>query len=354
MAVKRKADNGASLAKLKKDLAQGDIGKLYLFYGEETYLRDFYLDKLQKAVIGDDTDNLIRLDGCASETDQSVKKTAIVPQLIAEIEGYPMFAEKKMITVWDFDIYGVDAKSTTDLEPCLSNLPDYVCIVIVYGGTVPGEEKKNKKLEPILAAAARRVEFGRQSRPDLVKWVQRRFEAEKKRCGEQEALYLLDLTGGLMRDTIPEIAKVAAYARQEQITRGDIDAVATPVRETVIFRMTDAVAARSSGTAIALLEQLLRQGTTDEMTALQMLCRTMRQLYAARISLDAGEDSATFAAQMRINRYVADNLQMQARRFRPDALRNAVRLCFACEQSIFSAPDKQVALDTLITELCLL
>lgn len=39
MAYKTKPDT-AGLAQLKKDLAQGKPGRLYVFHGEETYLRD--------------------------------------------------------------------------------------------------------------------------------------------------------------------------------------------------------------------------------------------------------------------------------------------------------------------------
>ena len=47
MPPKGKADNTA-YQKLKKDIANGSIGRLYVFHGEETYLRDFYLGQMKK------------------------------------------------------------------------------------------------------------------------------------------------------------------------------------------------------------------------------------------------------------------------------------------------------------------
>ena len=46
MAVKRKAPD-AGYVKLKKDLAEGEIGPAYLFHGEESYLREYYLSQLR-------------------------------------------------------------------------------------------------------------------------------------------------------------------------------------------------------------------------------------------------------------------------------------------------------------------
>ena len=36
---------------LKKDLAGGTPGRLYIFHGEETYLRDYYLGKLRELLL---------------------------------------------------------------------------------------------------------------------------------------------------------------------------------------------------------------------------------------------------------------------------------------------------------------
>ena len=47
MPPKGKADNTA-YQKLKKDIKEGTISTLYVFHGEEAYLRDFYLGQMKK------------------------------------------------------------------------------------------------------------------------------------------------------------------------------------------------------------------------------------------------------------------------------------------------------------------
>lgn len=41
----------AAYQQLKKDLAAGSIGSLYIFHGEEAYLRDFYLGEMKKKTV---------------------------------------------------------------------------------------------------------------------------------------------------------------------------------------------------------------------------------------------------------------------------------------------------------------
>ena len=48
MAGRQAAADGAALKKLKQDLKEGAVGQLYVFHGEESYLRDFYLGQLRK------------------------------------------------------------------------------------------------------------------------------------------------------------------------------------------------------------------------------------------------------------------------------------------------------------------
>ena len=47
MAKTNNAD-AAAVKQLKSDLSAGTLGQLYIFHGEEAYLRDFYLGQLKK------------------------------------------------------------------------------------------------------------------------------------------------------------------------------------------------------------------------------------------------------------------------------------------------------------------
>ena len=62
----------------------------------------------------------------------------------------------------------------------------------------------------------------------LRRWIRRHFRAlgkdiDSRLCGE-----MIELCGDLMQNLQQEIEKIAAYAKGGQITRADIEAVATP------------------------------------------------------------------------------------------------------------------------------
>ena len=47
MAAKATKKSGAALEKLRADIKSGSPENVYIFYGEETYLRDRYLEELK-------------------------------------------------------------------------------------------------------------------------------------------------------------------------------------------------------------------------------------------------------------------------------------------------------------------
>ena len=52
MAYAKKASKNEAYQKLKTDLKEGNpLGNAYLFYGEESYLREYYLGEIKKKLI---------------------------------------------------------------------------------------------------------------------------------------------------------------------------------------------------------------------------------------------------------------------------------------------------------------
>ena len=123
MAYKTKPDT-AGLAQLKKDLAQGKPGRLYVFHGEETYLRDHYLGKLREVLLsgGMGEFNLHRL-----------RPADVNPRALEEaVDCLPMMAERTLVEVTDFDLFKAGEKDREGYIRILSNLPDYCCLIFVY------------------------------------------------------------------------------------------------------------------------------------------------------------------------------------------------------------------------------
>lgn len=282
MAYAKKAPkSNEAYQKFKADLSAGTVGCAYIFYGEESYLREYYLGELRKKLVpaGFEEFNYHRLEG----------KDLTVQALTEMAEAMPMLSERTLIVVTDFDIFKLGEEQREKLIALLDDVPPYCCMVFVYDTVAFKPNKTMKKLCKAIGDHVQAVEFRAQDSNDLIAWIARRFRALDKEIDRQTAEYLIFTCGGLMTGLVPEISKIAAYAKGKAITQKDIDDVADPVLSAEVFRLSDAVLQGNYDLAASILGDLLKM-QTEPIMILAALGSQLRRIYTARLAIDSGKD----------------------------------------------------------------
>ena len=94
-----------------------------------------------------------------------------------------------------------------------------------------------------------------------------------------------------------EIEKIASCAADKIISKKDIDTVATPTTEAVVFDLTDALARGDTDNAAQALTDLL--ALREEPVKLNsLICSQMRGLYLASLAAQSGKTPAMLAEMM--------------------------------------------------------
>ena len=320
MAYTKKAPKeNAAFQALKKALEDGMLGCAYLFYGEESYLREYYLGQMRKQLVpaGFEEFNHHRLEG----------KELTVEALVETAEAMPMMAERTFVEVTDYDIFRQGEEQREKLIAFLEDIPPYCCVVFIYD-TVDYKPNKNmKKLCKALADHVQAVEFRPAESSDLVTWIGRRFRAMGKDIDRQTAEYLIFTCGGLMTGLIPEITKIGTYAKGKTITQKDIDAVADPVLSAEVFRLSDAVLKGNYDGACQILGDLLKM-QTEPIMILAALGSQLRRIYTARMAIDGGKDKYWLMELWEMKSdYPAKLLLSAAQRTSAQWCADAVKMC---------------------------
>ncbi len=345
MAGKKSAGASAGYDKLRADLAADALGTVYLFYGEESYLREFYLAEMRKKLVppGFEEFNFHKLEG-----------KALTAQLLAETaEAMPMLSQRTMVQVVDWDVYKLNEEQRNALIALLEDFPPYCCLVLVYDQLEYKPNKTYKKLYAALEKYAQTVKFQEQSRGELLKWVARRFKAASHTIDAPTAEHLLFTCGSLMNGLIPEIEKISAYAKKERITKADIDAVAAPVLEAQVFEMTGAVSRGNFDRAAEVLGSLLKL-QEEPFLLLALMGKELRKLHTARIALDTGRDKFWLMERWNMRSdYPARLLLENAGRVSRAWCAMAVRRCYETDLRIksVSGADGAEDLKLLLMEL---
>ena len=271
---------------LRRRLKSGLLDRCYLLYGKERYLQDYYGRELRKAVLGseDDSFNLRLLEG----------KNLDLQALADAVDAYPSFAERAMVEVRDYDPYQISEDECKRLFAILEDLPDYCCVVFLFDTVEFKPDKRKKKLWEQLKKLVTLVEFPLQGQSELIRWIQKHYNAKGKEITSEDAAYLLFLCGSQMENLTNEIGKTAVYAKNKSVSRADIDAVVVPVVEAETFKLTDALSARDYERASELMYKLFQLGT-EPIAVNAAIGSQLRRLYAARLVKEAGGNAITLA-----------------------------------------------------------
>ena len=338
MPPKNKPDT-SGFEKLKKDLSAGKPGQLYIFHGEETYLRDHYLNRLREVILAGGLGEFNRHDLSAKDMSPHALEEAV--------DCLPMIAERTLIEVTDFDLFKAGEKE--EYIRILSNLPDYCCLVFLYD-VLEYKPDARTKLAQAVKAHGTAVNFARQSPRELADWVRRHFKAQGKDIDPRLCEELIFLCGDLMHSLQQEVGKIAAYAKGDKITRADMEAVATPQLSAVVFRIADAIGEKNFDRATAILGELY-QMQKSPYEIMGAFGKQMRQLYSARLALDRQKNAAWVAGLWGM-RYPADRLMVSARRFSLQWCRRAVVRCAQTDLAMKSTgQDAKELMTTLLLEL---
>lgn len=339
MAYQKKTED-PSYDELRRELAAGEVGNLYVFHGEETYLRDRSLEKMKELLLtgGLDDFNYHVLAG----KDYSL---SILHQLV---DAMPMMSERTMVVVTDYDMDKGDREGLMEL---LEDLPEYVCLVFVYD-LLEYKPDNRARLAKLVKEKGRVVNFARQEQKKLTKWVDARFQALGHDISAPDAEYLIFRCGDLMTGLISEIGKIGAYAKGRRITRQDIDAVSTPQLDAVIFNLTDAIAAKNFDKAFSVLGDLLHM-QEPPIKLLAALAKQVRQLYTARLAVEGEKSVKWFMDLWGLRReFQAEKLFQSCRRFTLDWYRWALLRCEEADLQLKSTgADGQETLVNLLLEL---
>ena len=320
---------------LKSDLRAKAPGRFYVLYGEEDYLRRYYLEQLKKQLLDDLTEafNFHRLTAENFSVD-----------LLGDcIETLPMMAERSLILAEDVDLFAqADTERICEL---LSDLPEHCCLVLTYDEFKP--DKRKKKLWDAIEKNAVLAEFRYQTESDLCAWIRRHFEHEKKSIAPELCGYLLQQCGLSMTRLDAEIGKISAYSGADVIVRADIDAVVEPTLDAVVFQLTDALAMRQFDRALELLHTLLKM-QTDAIPIVAAIGSQMRRLYAAKLLQNEGKPAEELAQLCSMPSFAATKTMGQARRVSERFCRKAVLLCCETDTQLKSSYGEEERLVELL------
>lgn len=346
---------------LKKSIKNNEIGRLYLFYGLEDYLKRNYTDYIEKSMLEKQYSLFNRVD----------LEGKITPSVIIDnCETLPLFSDKKMVVVKNSGLFkgakraGAAAANTADaalgsgnppakkksdneLANFLQNVPEHACLIFIET-----DIDKRIKYVNLINDNGLIVEFDYRKPDELVKWVMTRIRELGHEVDPRTAAMIVDYCETGMDDILNELKKLCSYAGDRpEITEQDVAAVCTRSIKSRIFDLTDAIGARQTAKALSLLNDM--EAMREPMPlVMYMITRHFRQLVQTKMMLGDKMTQAQIAAQLKTIPYVASKLIRQVGSFPAEKLEKAVSTGLELDINTKTGVlDSKVAAELMIMEL---
>ena len=302
---------------LNEDIKSGNLKQVYLLFGEESYLKKQYKNKLSRAILPeDDTVNYAYYEG----------KGIRAEELIDLAETLPFFAERRLIVV---ENSGFFKNASPELADYMKSLPETVCFVFVEN-----EVDKRGKMYKTVKAKGRVTELSRQDEKTLLYWIAANVKKEGKKMREADDKFLLYKVGTDMENISKELEKLFSYTLgQEEITVQDMNDICTTQITNKIFDMIEAVAAKRQKKALDYYYDLLAL-KEPPMRILYLLSRQFKLLLHVKDLSKKGYDRAGIARDAGLHPFVAGKYVEQCKAFRSRELRDIMEEAARTEELV--------------------
>ncbi len=262
---------------LKDKLRDNPVG-VYLIYGEESYLKKTYIDKIVSKTVDPAFEdfNFHTFDG----------KECSLSDVYESAEAVPMMAETKCVLVKDFPLDTLDDNGFEQLERVIVENPDDCALIFSFVAYEPKGAKWNKAVK-LFEKNGYAVKLDKKTSLELAKMLESGAKRRGKPFAKGVSSYLISCVGSDLNTLLNETEKVCAYAQGEEILKSDVDAVCIKSLDARVFDMIKDLTSGRFDSAFRKLSQLFEQ-REDEFQILGALIAQYSDIYRAKAAVKSG------------------------------------------------------------------
>lgn len=335
-----------------KNIKDGNLSKIYLFYGREYYLIDNAIKVLKERLDSTMIDfNLDIIDG----------KETTLDQIISSIETLPFMDDRKIVILKDFELLKGKKKNFTDTDEKsliehLDNIPDTTVLVFVVYGDVDKRKSLVKKIDK------NGIVFNcdKLSDMDLFKWIKKNFESRKVFIDNPQIMYFIDKEGyrdksseKTLSDLENEINKISSFVGDgNQVTNEVIDNLSQKKVENDIFKLIDYIGEKKSSNAMKILNDMIHEGESV-LGIFSMIAKQFKIVMQVRQLQGEGYTSKTISEKLKIHTFVVGKAIKQAVNFTDETIIDILNYILESDYKIKNGLMRDtLAVEILVSKYC--
>jgi DNA polymerase-3 subunit delta len=329
------------------------IYPVYFFFGVEDYLIEERIQNLLDQTLSQKERglNLQLFNG-----DEHSSR-----EIIQSAQTLPMFSQYRVIQVGD-----ADHMTEEQVEEFLNYFkkPSPTTCLILYGLTLGSWRRYRSEME----RAGKVMECTRLKGKALVSWVKDRMTKKGKKISEDGADYLVEVVGDHLHDLENALEKSFLYSgKKETIELSDVEGIASNVKISTVFDLTEAIGQRNIEKALGILEKAMESKAVsfrkeEEASKkmddpvpllLSMMAKQYRAIWKVKETASGKLRAEQVASTLRMSLWQVKKLMEQGKHFSESSLREGILKCHHTDLSIKKGHlQKELLMEKLLIDLC--
>ena len=359
------------MERINQDIKTGEFNRLYLLCGDDDYFRNFYKNKLKKALISDeDGMNYSEFSG----------KNVDVNEIMNTARTIPFLSERRVVIVSDSDLFNSKAKKSDEeteeasddtetnqeqdsaskksqdygLPEFFAEIPETTVLIFCEANV-----KRNIKIYKALAKYGYVATFDRIKEDERglekVQWyIGQKLKRENKNMTRGALRIFQERTGTDLQVVFTELDKLLSYTlERDVITEDDVKLLIPERVEDKIFEMIECISNYKQKRALDLYYDLLKK-KEQPVKILSLIERHYHQLYVVKSLTEAGmnwKDILTKASIKPID-FLYKKYSGLAAKYTYDDLKKAMEMCLDFDKAFRSGKIKDnVAVEMVIVSM---
>ncbi len=333
---------------LKNQIKNGEFSNLYLIYGEESYLKEHYVNKLKKALV----------DSAFADFNLHVhEKSSKIDDVLMDAQMMPMMGEYTVVVVHDYPL--TDSKEYMDkLKEFFKDVPE-TCVLIFWLDSIVFDEKKDSKWQTVVNAfskAGEAVNLEKRSESDLARLVSAKVKKAGCEIDSSVARYFVNAVGSDIQTIVNEIEKLCYFVPGGSITRETVDKLAVKSLQARVFDLSKFILAGDGDRAYSALRVLFSQ-REEPISILAVIASYYIDMYRAKCARTTGvsENDVLDYYNYGGRKWILSNAARDGAKISVEALRNAIDILSETDEMMKSTSvDNNLLLEETIAKLLLI
>ena len=309
------------MEKVKSDIKNRQFERVYLFFGDEHYLKKTYVEKLQKVVMPKEAE-MMNLDVFQEKKLESSK-------ISDACETFPFMNEFRLVIVKDSELFIQGSKEQSEkLADFIKDIPETTILVFI-------EEKvdKRSKLYKSIVNNGYCVECKSLKEKEMIEWIKKIISKKKLSMSNDTLSYFVRTINNGMEAALIEIEKLSDYIKEGEVNKKNIDDICTKSLEVKIFDLVAAIGEKKPQVALDIYNNMVLMKESPIMI-LTMIARQFRIIIQSKYLAETGLYKSDIAKKIGQREFVINECLSQAKNFKKKVLLKALEDCLICDNNI--------------------